>query len=186
MVGPPTRLLDQVTRHLENEIAGDLSNDSRYFPSCRPRRFGNNRLQLSDISYIKRDENENLVVVNSRLSNAGVVFSFQCDSVDSWNIWRELLNNYTMKLGIVAHRPPYVVKWEKSGDTGVLKADEYFDSETEYVDKDIGARAAMEVGVEKLLHDYLPREEDTFDTVEVQPEKIKALFEESTQPVGKL
>jgi len=72
---------------------------------------------------------------------------------------------------------PSVLKWEARGDDGgVLKADERFDDEREYVAEGIDARAAVERGV----HEHLRRTISDFrcrsETKRIPAERLRVMF----------
>lgn len=140
-------------------------------------------VRIDNISYIKRDTNEDLVFVNSDLSKGGLTLYFHCKSgVSSWDSWDEVVSQFHAKSDVKGIKPPYVLKWENNSNGGVLKADERFDEST-YLKQGISVRPAIALAFEKLLHKYLTTDEDRFNTKEVYPAKIAALYNLDTERV---
>jgi hypothetical protein len=185
MTSVPIEFLDEAIQYVKDDIIGSTDTDDRYFSSCKVRTFDQTMIKINDLSHIRKNGEENLVYVNSKLSKGSITYRFHCDSNQTtWTSWGGLLTSFTVRLN-VGINPPYALKWESTKDSGRLKADERYDAQM-YIDEEITAKDAISTATHELLHEYLPRDDEHYETEEIQPEKIKTLFEESTEKVAKL
>lgn len=181
------RFRDEVIRYLEETVLDEVSDSSRLYNYCKVRPLGEECIQVKNLSFLRKNEEEHLELANSELSSGNVQFSFHFEGEPStWSTWDDILTEFSLKTDINNINPPYVVKWERTGDSGKLKSDERFDQESEYIAEDIRARPAIKESVREQLHGYIPRDSHRIEAHEVIPEKVRALYNLTPEQISAL
>lgn len=155
---PIASFLDEVADFLDEELLPELYNRSYYYDNCVLRtNYDEQRLKLRDISFCDRNADGDVCRVNDVLSNAEIRLEFHFrDSEPLIGSWTEILTSFSATLHVPGIEVPTALKWERSGRSGKLKADERFDTDREYVATDVDVRTAMRVGVTEQLYRTVP------------------------------
>lgn len=156
---PVSRFQDKAVSFVETEVLPDISNNFQHYPEIRALPCDDYNVRVRNLVFFRRNADQDIEVVNDALRSDQLIFDFHLNDVDGWDDWEDVIVQFALKTDCHHHDVPYVLKWESSGSLGRLKADERFDERVEerrYIRKRIGAGEAMRVGLEVMLHEYLP------------------------------
>jgi hypothetical protein len=178
MSRPISAFLDEVVQFLEEEILPDACTEKRYFDKCETRvAFEAERVKIRFLSHCVRAQDGGTVRVNDVLDEAAIWLGFQFHDDQVTGSWTEALVQCTIGLRIPDVDTPYVLKWEGRGQSGgVLKADERFDHDREYLSEGIGAENAIEMAIQEHLKTTIPSFQDRSEMSKISPRLVQLLF----------
>lgn len=152
---PVSRFQDKAVTFVESEVLPDISNNFQHYPDIRALPYDDYNVRVRNLVFFRRNMDQDIEIVNDALRSDQLIFDFHLNDVDGWDDWEDVIVQFALKTDCHHHDVPYVLKWESSGSLGRLKADERFD-DRRVLRKRVGAGEAMRVGLEVMLHEYLP------------------------------
>jgi hypothetical protein len=152
---PVSRFQDKAITFVESETLPDISNNFQHYPDIRALPYDDYNVRIRNLVFFRRNADQDIEIVNDALRSDQLIFDFHLNDVDGWDDWEDVIVQFALKTDCHHHYVPYVLKWESSGSLGRLKADERFD-ERRILRKRVGAGEAIRVGLEVMLHEYLP------------------------------
>lgn len=180
MSRPISAFLDEVVQFLEEEILPDAYTETRYFEKCETRvEIEEELVKIRFLSHCIRAQDGAVMRVNDVLEQAEIRLEFQFHGDRVTGSWTEALAQCTIGLYIPGVDNPHVLKWEGRDDTGgVLKADEWFDHDREYISEEISVEHAIERAIREHLETTIPSFQDRSVTSEVPPKLVQVLFDD--------
>jgi len=178
MSRPISAFLNEVVQYLEEELLPDAFTETRYFDNCVTRvNLDDRRVSIQNITHCVKDQDEQIVRINDVLRRSTIQIEFQTHGNRMQGAWSEGLSQCTIGLHIPTTDTPVVFKWEQRGEaSGVLKADEWFDHEREYIEQDIGAKAAIKRGIWEHFETTVPSFQEHSETSLIPPELVQTLY----------
>ena len=181
--------IEEVYEYVNEEVLPTLHSSARYYRECRARPDSrNSRVTIRRLSHYRRNSNQNIERVNSTLQNSMVELDFQYGSGDGgWDSWTNLLTQFTARLSVPGVTVPAALKWESQGDSGRLKADEWYgSSEPTYLFEEVGAERAIHEAVCHHCHEVVPCHTEALTTEQVSPAAIVNLYEDAHELLAEL
>lgn len=105
-----SRFRDEAVRHLENDVVPTLRGESELYLEPEVRPLGDERIQIRDLQFIRRNVERDLELVDENLATDRLVFDFHFEGVSTWSEWSELLVNYFATINCHHLGTPYAIK----------------------------------------------------------------------------
>jgi len=185
---PIPSFLGEVADFLDEELLPELYNDSYYYDRCVLRtNYDEQRLKLRKLSFCERDANGDVRRVNDVLSDAEIHLEFHFRGNEPLTgSWTEILTSFSTTLHVPGIEVPTALKWERSGRSGKLKADERFDTDREYVATEVDAKAAMRAGVMEHLYQIVPEFRAQSKAETISSVVLRTMYREDTDILAQL
>lgn len=185
---PIPSFLDEVADFLDEELLPELYNDSYYYDRCVLRtNYDEQRLKLREISFCERNVDGDVRRVNDVLSDAEIRFEFHFQGNEPLTgSWTEILTSFSVTLHVPGVEVPTALKWERSGRSGKLKADERFDTDRDYLATDVDVRTAMRAGVTEQLYRTVPEFRAQSKAETVSPVVLRTMYQEDSDILAQL
>lgn len=184
---PVEAFLDEVIEYLNTEVVPELYSERYYFDECEVRpRYNEESIVLRNLSFSEKNSEGHLQRVNDLLTATELRYEFQIHGEEVVGSWTEALAQFT----VGAHDPdsdiPTVLKWEQTGETGSLKADERFDSDQEHIAEGVPAREAIELATQKQLFEIVPTFRERSGVTEIPSHTIQLFYNHESDVLSQL
>lgn len=185
---PIPAFLDEVAEFLDETLLPELYDDYRYYDECVVRsNYDDERLNVRNVSFCELSGEEDVRRVNDVLSDGEIRLTFHfADDEPLTGSWTEILQSFSATLHVPEVAVPTALKWEASGPSGKLKADEWFDAEREYVETDVGAKNALRVAVTEQLYSVVPEFRAQSETEQISPAVLAVMYQEDSAVLEQL
>lgn len=179
--------LNEVVQFLEDEILLDAYTNTRYFDKCEIRvDLDAEYVKIRFLSHCMRDHNGQILRVNDILNRSEIRLEFQFPGQQITGSWTESLTQCTIGLHVPNISTPFVFKWEARDKSGVLKADEWFDRDREFIAQEISAKDAIEKAIFEHLKTTVPNLQEQTSVTPVSPLRIKVLYNDDHEILEEL
>ncbi|WP_276256471.1 hypothetical protein [Halomontanus rarus] len=188
MSRPIIVFLDEVDEFFNNEVLPDAYTETGYFDNCETRvELDTECVKIRFLSYCEKTGDGDIQRVNDVLDRSEIRLEFQFRGAEVTGSWSEALTQCTIALHVPDVDVPEVLKWESQDtDSGVLKADEWYDSDREFLEQGISVENAIERALWEHLSTTVPGHRDRSACNPIQPILLKTLFNEDHEILNSL